>query len=366
MDIVKGKKVVVGLSGGVDSSVAAFLLKDKGYDVYGVTLRLLSGENGKCRQEQQIEAAANIARVLGIKHSVVNAQRLFKKCVVDYFLREYKEGRTPNPCLRCNRDIKFSLLKKRAASLKAGFIATGHYAVIDYDKRERKYLLKRARDKSKEQTYFLYPLKQEDLKRLLFPLGHLRKKQVVDIAKKQKFFRFLKKESQEVCFVADNDYKSFFKKYSREPVKEGLIYDISGRPIGRHKGLVYYTVGQRKGLGLSDKYPLYVVDIDEKSNSIIAGYKKYLYDKEFEVDDVTSILSKSFRGRFEAAVKIRYGHKASPAVIRPVKNKRLKVVFKKKQMAITRGQTAVFYNRDVVLGGGTISNVTRGYNEKAG
>lgn len=353
--------VGVALSGGVDSAVAALILKKEGYKVIGLTLRLLppviERKINKSDDNNTLKAAKDIARVLSIKHYILDGRRIFKERVIDNFKREYTLGRTPNPCIRCNRFIKFNLLLDKAKELKMNFIATGHYARIEYDKKNKKYLLKKAKDKDKDQSYFLYGLTQRHLKRTLLPLGNLSKKQVIKIADKENLLKLTRKESQEICFIPDNDYAAFLKKHTKGNNVSGPILDFKGKVISRHKGLIHYTVGQRKALGISNKKPLYVVKIDKKSNSLKVAESKHLYAKEFLIDDLRFVGGENFKSDLMAKVRIRYRHKEAKAVIKLKKNKKAVVTFNSPQRAITAGQAAVFYDKDIVLGGGVIDKI---------
>lgn len=354
------KKVILGMSGGVDSSVAAALLKQQGYEVFGVTLVLLprglEGERADaCCGAQAVEDARGVCERLDIRFYVVNRRRPFCEGVMDYFCKEYVAGRTPNPCIRCNRDIKFPELLRLARMLDADCIATGHYGRIARTARGEYRLLKGV-DEAKEQSYFLFTLSQEILGRIVFPLGEMMKKDVRRLAREMGLKVHGKPESQEVCFVAENRYDAFMKKWIPEELRAGPIYDATGREIGRHKGVPLYTVGQRKGMGIASEKPLYVLSINADDNSLVAGPDEALFKRELVGRDAVWVSGRAPRKSFEADVKIRYQHAGSGAVVTPTEGKRVRVVFEQPERAITPGQAAVFYDGDEVLGGAWVES----------
>jgi len=357
------KRVVVAMSGGVDSSVTAWLLKDEGYEVIGITMQVWPSNRlaeeaerfGGCCGLSAAEDAKRVANRLGIPHYVVNFKEIFAKKVIANFCEEYGEGRTPNPCIRCNRYIKFDALLKKAKELDADYIATGHYARIEYDSARKRYLLKRGVDQKKDQSYVLYVMTQGHLEHTLMPLSSYTKANVRKIARELKLPVAEKKESQEICFIPDNDYGGFLKEYVPEAIKPGPIVNKEGRVLGGHRGIIFYTVGQRKGLGISAKEPLYVIAIDKERNALIVGTKREVCGDELIATDLNWIAIEKLMEPIEVRAKIRYLHQEAEAVIAPLRGgQRAHVKFREPQMAITPGQAVVFYDGDTVVGGGTI------------
>lgn len=340
------KKIVIAMSGGVDSSVAAALLKEAGHDVIGITMQIWPGKkDGSCCSLSAVEDARRVANKLGIPYYVLNFKTIFKRTVIDDFVSEYNRGRTPNPCVRCNRYVKFDALLKKVKELGADHIATGHYARIE--KINGRYVLKKGTDPKKDQSYFLNSLDQAALSRIIFPVGHLTKSEVRKLAKKFKLQVADKEESQDICFV-EGGFGDMFK------LKKGNIIDRSGRVIGAHKGYQLYTIGQRRGLGLSRREPAYVVDIHPKNNEITVGNRGDVYGDDLTAVNLNWISVKKDPSPMKVMAKIRYNSPESEAEILPVSREKVRVMFKEPQFAITPGQSVVFYDGDAVVGGGII------------
>ncbi len=355
------KKVVVGMSGGVDSSVTAHLLKEQGYDVIGVTMQVWPNDEeyeereGSCCSLSAVEDARRVALKLGIPFYVLNFKEIFREKVIDYFIDEYVEGRTPNPCVACNKYIKFDELLKKAQALGADYVATGHYAIIE--EKDGRYLLRRSKDDKKDQTYALYNLTQYQLAHTLMPCGAYTKEHIREIAKEIGLEVHNKRDSEEICFIPDNDHGAYIKREVPEKVEPGNFVDKQGNILGRHKGIVYYTIGQRKGLGIALGVPRFVTDINQLRNEVVLGGEEDIFKTELKAGTVNFIPFDKLDKPMEVKVKIRYSAKASPAVIYPLENDKVKVVFKEKQRAITKGQSVVFYQEDLLVGGGIIEEV---------
>lgn len=344
------KKVMVGMSGGVDSSVAAKILLDSGYDVTGVTLRMFSDED----IASNIEDARSVADRLGFEHMTFNFKDRFRECVMKYFSESYLCGKTPNPCIECNRHIKFDLMLSEALALGYDYIATGHYAIREFDKKLGRYLIKRPKDRSKEQTYVLYSLTQQQLEHTLFPLGEYEKCDVRKIAETAGLINSKKPDSQDICFVPDGNYAGFIKKFSGAEIKEGNFIDSKGNILGKHKGIIHYTVGQRKGLGIALGKPVFVLRKNPDDNTVTLGDESELYTNELFADNVNLISCERITGRIRVWAKTRYNQTEQPAFAEQLEDGRIRLVFDNPQRAVTSGQAAVFYDGDIVIGGGTI------------
>ena len=361
------KKVLIAMSGGVDSSVAAAILKDRGYECLGATLKLFDNsvlpdnyadgepDNEKaCCSQKDTDYARSVAVSMGMPYYVFNRVDLFRNTVIQDFVDNYSAGRTPNPCIVCNRCLKFGFLYDQAMLLGCDYVSTGHYAQIE--EQNGRFLLKKAVDRAKDQSYVLYFLTQEQLRHVIFPLGGLTKPEVRVIAAEKQFYNAQKPESQDICFVPDGNYSDFICRFSDSSFPEGDFVDARGNVLGRHRGIIHYTIGQRKGLGISAEAPLYVKQIDADNNRVVLGRGNEMFSNECIVRDVNIISGIVPEAPFRAAVRIRYHHPEQPAEIIPLSPTEMAVRFDEPVRAITPGQAAVFYDGDVVLGGGVISS----------
>ena len=347
------------MSGGVDSSVSAYLIKEQGYDATGITLKLFDGEEDKsgkktCCSLDDIDDARSVCRKLGIPYYVYNFKDSFRENVIERFISAYENGTTPNPCIDCNRFIKFEKLIRRADELDFDYVVTGHYARIEYDEKSGRYLLKKSVDLSKDQSYVLYSLTQAQLAKTLFPLGSMTKNETRQIAEQLGLVNASKKDSQDICFVPDGDYAGFIERCTGKSYPNGAFVDESGNVLGEHKGIIRYTVGQRKGLGLALPCPMYVKRKDLERNEVVLCRNEALFSKELIAQDVNLISCDKIDKPMRIKAKVRYNQSEQPATAFELPDGRLKVVFDEPQRAISKGQAVVLYDGDIVVGGATI------------
>lgn len=354
------KKVVVGLSGGVDSSVAAYLLKEEGYDVIGVTMQIwqeqdvfTQEEEGGCCGLSAVEDARRVAQILDIPYYVMNFRDVFQKNVIDYFVKEYQRGATPNPCNACNRFVKWEALLARAKEIGADYIATGHYARITQLENGR-YSIQNSVTAAKDQTYALYNLTQEQLKHTLMPVGAYTKDEIRAMAERIQLPVAGKQDSQDICFIPDGDYGRFIEEEAGVKFTPGNFVDEEGNILGTHKGIIYYTVGQRKGLGLTAETPLFVKELRPKTNEVVICKSEGLFSHTCYVRDMNYMAIPKIEGSIQAIGKVRYSHKGAPCTLTPLEDGWVECRFEEPQRAMTPGQAAVFYEEDHVLCGGTI------------
>ncbi|RAP31746.1 tRNA 2-thiouridine(34) synthase MnmA [Candidatus Marinamargulisbacteria bacterium SCGC AG-343-D04] len=351
------KRVLVGMSGGIDSSVCAAILKKRGYDVIGITMQLLPKEmekESKCCNSNAITDAKRVAQQLNIPHYTINIRDDFKHHVIDYFVNEYLLGHTPNPCVECNRYIKFDALDQKAKELDADYVATGHYCKITHSPKKDRFFLKKAKDIKKDQTYFMYMLTQYQLSRTLFPLSDYTKPEIRAIAESLQLINAKKKESQDICFVTMGNYKEFIEEQLTSPQKEGNIVTNSGEILGKHHGLYNYTVGQRKGLNISYEHPLYVLKINAQKNEIVVGKESDLQQHSFEVNEYHLINKSIFNEKKEYSIKVRYRMIPFKATIKLESETKMTIHSHSPLKFITTGQSCVIYDNENVIGGGII------------
>ena len=353
------KKALIAMSGGVDSSVAAYLTKQLGYDCTGITLKLfdnddIAAKEKACCSLDDIEDARSVCRNLDIPYYVYNFKDSFRENVISRFIHAYETGATPNPCIDCNRYIKFEKLMRRAEELDFDKVITGHYAKVEYDENSGRYLLKKAADKTKDQSYVLYSLTQKQLSRIFLPLGEMTKDEVRALADQLGLINAHKHDSQDICFVPDGDYARFIEQYTGKTYPHGDFVDEDGKVLGEHKGIIRYTIGQRKGLGLALPHPMYVREKDLEANRVILCDNAGLFSQELTATDINLIAVARITAPLRVRARVRYNQSEQPATVTQIDKNTIRVVFDEPQRAICKGQAVVLYDGDVVVGGGTI------------
>ena len=354
------KKALIAMSGGVDSSVAACLMKEAGYDCIGATMKLFHNddigisEDSGCCSVDDMEDARSVASSLGMPYYVFNFSDRFREEVMDKFVCAYENGITPNPCIECNRRLKFEYLHTRAKELGYDYVVTGHYSIIEYNHTTGRYELKKASDPAKDQSYVLYSMTQEQLSHTIFPLGTLSKPEVRKLAEAHGFINADKGDSQDICFVPSGKYTDFIECYTGKTYPEGDFVDMDGNVLGRHKGIIRYTIGQRKGLGLSLKEPMYVVKVEPETNTVVLGRDSDLFTTTLTAKNINLISVDNLYTPMRVKARVRYKHVEQWATVTQLDEDTIKVVFDEPQRAITKGQAVVLYDGDTVVGGGTI------------
>lgn len=349
------EKVLLGMSGGVDSSVSAILLQEQGYEVVGATMRLWEGKEEICGSSSNVNDAKIVCKKLGIEHHVLDLKEEFKTCVINDFINAYKNAKTPNPCIECNKHLKFGYFYKKAQELGCKYIATGHYAKTEYSEKYNQVVLKKSNSSKKDQSYVLYNIPRNMIENVLFPLADFEnKEQIRHIAEEHGLTVASKPDSQEICFIPDNNYGKFLEENLEYKPKAGNIVDENGRVLGKHRGLIYYTIGQRKGLGISSPTPLYVIKLDKIKNEVVVGKEEKIYSKELFADSINFTVFDKLEKELKVKAKVRYLANEANATIYPCDENTLRVEFEEPQRAITPGQSVVFYDDDILIGGGKI------------
>lgn len=359
------KKAVIAMSGGVDSSVSALLYKKEGIECTGIMMKLhrqkepIEGVGQQCGSSSDAEDARAIANRLEMPFELLDYAEEFKSCIIDYFIEAYQTGCTPNPCIKCNRHMKFGKIYEYMQKQRMDLMVTGHYAQVEYDEGKKQYVLKKAIDQNKDQSYFLYVLTREQLSHVRFPLGSMTKEEVRKIAEEHQLINARKKDSQDVCFVPDGDYVNVIAQYSGNTGTPGKFVDQNGSVLGQHEGITHYTIGQRRGLRISAKQRIYVTDINVEENTVVLGSNEDLFHRELIADDVNLLTCEYLEKPIRVNAKIRYRHKEQPAIAWQDEEGKLHVKFDEPQRAITKGQSVVMYEGDIVVGGAVIREVVK-------